>query len=131
MFKYYEDGTDKTITFRKAYRMFTVMVDDNQKAQGTTFTSWLSEMEKLQILIRISQNNYFIQECENMKANTYYLFDNGKKIAFSGSFERLLNKTTKTENAEIYYNNVLVWKQNPQKGVNNGKDFIIYKKIQW
>ena len=41
------------------------------------------------------------------------LFDNGKKIAFSGSFERLLNKTTKTENAEIYYNNVLVWKQNP------------------
>ena len=66
-----------------------------------------------------------------MKENTYYLFDNGKKIAFSGSFERLLNKTTKTENAEIYYNNVLVWKQNPQKGeVNNGKDFIIYKKIQ-
>ena len=54
MFKYYEDGTDKTITFRKVYRMFTVMVDDNQKAQGTTFTSWLSEMEKLQILIRIS-----------------------------------------------------------------------------
>ena len=50
---------------------------------------------------------------ENMKENTYYLFDNGKKIAFSGSFERLLNKTTKTENAEIYYNNVLVWKQNP------------------
>ena len=54
MFKYYENGTDKTITFRKAYRMFTVMVDDNQKAQGTTFESWLSEMEKLQILIRIS-----------------------------------------------------------------------------
>ena len=51
-----------------------------------------------------------------MKANTYYLFDNGKKIAFSGSFERLLNKTTKTENAEIYYNNVLVWKQSPQEG---------------
>ena len=48
-----------------------------------------------------------------MKENTYYLFDNGKKIAFSGSFERLLNKTTKTENAEIYYNNILVWKQNP------------------
>ena len=34
-----------------------------------------------------------------MKENTYYLFDNGMKIAFSGSFERLLNKTTKTENA--------------------------------
>ena len=54
MFKYYEDGTDKTITFRKAYRMFTVTVDDNQKEQGTTFSSWLSEMEKLQILIRMA-----------------------------------------------------------------------------
>ena len=54
MFKYYEDGTDKTITFRKAYRMFTVMVDNDQKAQGTTFTSWLSEIEHLQILIRVS-----------------------------------------------------------------------------
>ena len=52
MFKYYEDGTDKKITFRKAYRMFTVMVDDEQKEQGTTFPSWLSEMEKMQILIR-------------------------------------------------------------------------------
>ena len=52
MFKYYEDGTNKKITFRKAYRMFTVMVNDEQKAQGTTFSSWLSEMEKMQILIR-------------------------------------------------------------------------------
>ena len=60
-----------------------------------------------------------------MKENTYYLFDNGKKIAFSGSFERLLNKTTKTENAEIYYNNVLVWKQNPQRGVN-----MVYSDIK-
>ena len=56
-----------------------------------------------------------------MKENTYYLFDNGKKIAFSGSFERLLNKTTKTENAEIYRNNVLVWKQNPQEGSKQWK----------
>ena len=55
-------------------------------------------------------NDYIVKF---LKENTYYLFDNGKKIAFSGSFERLLNKTTKTENAEIYYNNVLVWKQNP------------------
>ena len=50
-----------------------------------------------------------------MKANTFYLFDNGKKIAFSGSFEKLLYKTTETKNAEIYYNNVLVWKQKPIK----------------
>ena len=48
-----------------------------------------------------------------MKCNVYYLFDNGKKLTFSVSFERLLNMTTKTVNAEIYYNNVLVWKQNP------------------
>ena len=54
MFKYYEDGHEKKVTFRKAYRMFTVMVDNDQKEQGTTFTSWLSEMEKLQIFIRIS-----------------------------------------------------------------------------
>ena len=46
-----------------------------------------------------------------MKENTYYLFDNGKKIAFSKNFEKLLKKTTKTKNAEIYYNNILVWKQ--------------------
>lgn len=48
-----------------------------------------------------------------MKVNTYYLYENGKQIAFSGSFERLLNKTVDTENAEIYFNNVLVWKQKP------------------
>lgn len=46
-----------------------------------------------------------------MKTNTYYLFDNGKKIAYSKSLERLLNKTIKTINAEIYYNKILVWKQ--------------------
>ena len=54
MFKYYEDGTDKTVTFRKAFRMFTTLVDNDQKEQGTTFSSWLSEMEKLQIFIRIA-----------------------------------------------------------------------------
>ena len=48
-----------------------------------------------------------------MKPNVYYLFDNGKKLTFSASFERLLKMTTKTDNAVIYYNNVVVWKQNP------------------
>ena len=52
MFKYYEDGNTKKIPFRKAYRMFTILVDENQKAQGTTFTSWLAEMEHMQILVR-------------------------------------------------------------------------------
>ncbi len=54
MFNYYEDGYTKNISIRKAYRMYTTLIDDNQKAEGTTFTSWLSEMEHMQILNRIS-----------------------------------------------------------------------------
>lgn len=53
MFRYYEDGSTKNISFRKAYRMFITLVDENQKAQGTTFASWLAEMEKMQILNRV------------------------------------------------------------------------------
>lgn len=53
MFKYYEDNKTKIFSFRKIYRMFVKFVDNNQKMQGTTFTSWLSEMEHMQILIRI------------------------------------------------------------------------------
>ena len=52
MFKYYEDGHEKIFSFRKIYRMFSVSVDSTQRDQGTTFTSWLSEMERMQILIR-------------------------------------------------------------------------------
>ena len=52
MFKYYEDGKIKRISFCKVYRMFVALVDENQKSQGTTFTSWLSEMEHMQILVR-------------------------------------------------------------------------------
>lgn len=52
MFKYYEDGREQTFRIRKVYRLFQTMVDADQKAQGTTFTSWLSEMEKMQILNR-------------------------------------------------------------------------------
>jgi hypothetical protein len=51
----------------------------------------------------------------NMKANTYYLFDNDKKVAYSKSFERVLNKTTDTVDGKIYYNNVLIWVQNPTR----------------
>ncbi len=54
MFNYYEDGYTKKISMGKAYRMFITLVDDNQKAEGTTFASWLSEMEHMQILNRIS-----------------------------------------------------------------------------
>lgn len=48
IFKYYEDGYEKKISFRKVYRMFHVLVDK----QGTNFISWLLEMEHMQILIR-------------------------------------------------------------------------------
>lgn len=51
-YKYYEDGNEKIVTMRKAYRMFLTLVDEDQKAQGTTFASWLAEMEKMQILNR-------------------------------------------------------------------------------
>lgn len=47
----YEDGREKHISMRKAYRQYITMVDDNQKEQGTTFTSWLSEMIEMQIFI--------------------------------------------------------------------------------
>lgn len=48
-----------------------------------------------------------------MKVNTYYLFENGKKLHFSYSLEKLIKYTVNTHNAEIYYNDVLVWVQNP------------------
>lgn len=54
MFKYYEEGKERTLTLNKVYRMFTVTVDEEQKDQGTTFKSWLSEMLHMQILIRIA-----------------------------------------------------------------------------
>lgn len=52
MFKYYEDGWEQTFTFRKVYRLFQTMVGPGQKTQGTTFASWLLEMEHMQILAR-------------------------------------------------------------------------------
>lgn len=48
----YEDGKKKTLSMRDAYRMFFTLVDQEQKKQGTTFHSWLEEMEQMQIFIR-------------------------------------------------------------------------------
>ena len=50
-----------------------------------------------------------------MVANKYYLYDNNKQIAFSGSLEKLINKTTTTKDAVIKFNNIVVWVQNPSK----------------
>ena len=47
-----------------------------------------------------------------IKQNTYYLFENNKKLHHSASIEKLINFTTETTNALIYYNNVLIWMQN-------------------
>lgn len=52
MFIYYEDGKTDKITMRKEYRMYCIMVDVEQKAQGTNFISWLYEMKRMQILNR-------------------------------------------------------------------------------
>ena len=48
-----------------------------------------------------------------MKSKIYYLIENGKTLHRSGSLEKLINFTAKTKDAKIYYNNVLVWVQNP------------------
>lgn len=53
MFNYYENGKIETLSGRKVYRLYTIAVDDEQKANGTTFYSWLYEMEKMQILNRM------------------------------------------------------------------------------
>lgn len=52
MFAYYEDGKPKRYSMRKMFRFFCKQVGKEQKDQGTNFISWLSEMEKMQILIR-------------------------------------------------------------------------------
>lgn len=52
MFNYYENGKIETLSARKVYRLYTIAVDDERKANGTTFNSWLYEMEKMQILNR-------------------------------------------------------------------------------
>lgn len=80
--------------------------------------SFLSEFSKNYLI-----NDYYcdITESTNnegvkaVKENTYYLFDDGKRIAYSYKLERVLNKTVNTKDGKIYYNNVLVWVQNPNK----------------
>lgn len=49
-YKYYEEGSRKIFSMRKLYRFFSVNVSDEEKDQGTTFTSWIDEMIRLQIL---------------------------------------------------------------------------------
>ena len=53
MYMYYENGYPKRMSKRKLYRFFETQFDEEQKRKGTTFSTWLAEMEKMQILIRI------------------------------------------------------------------------------
>ena len=48
-FCYYENGRPERISMRKAYRMFQTEVSEEQKNQGTTFSTWFFEMIKMQI----------------------------------------------------------------------------------
>lgn len=44
--------------------------------------------------------------------NVYIMYENGVKLHHSKSLEKLINYTTKTKNAKIYYDGVLIWVQN-------------------
>ena len=44
---------------------------------------------------------------------TYYLVENGRVLHHSIHFEKLLNFTTETRDAVIYFEDKPVWKQNP------------------
>ena len=52
-FAYYEDGNAKIFTLQEVQCLFCALVGQDQKDNGTTFTTWLAEMEKMQILNRI------------------------------------------------------------------------------
>ena len=48
-----------------------------------------------------------------MMRNTYYLIERGRVLHRSFSLSKLINFTTETDDAKIYYNGALVWLQNP------------------
>lgn len=53
MFGYYENGKRERLTMRKVYRLYCVLVDDEQKALGTDFMAWLMDMQRLGLLNRL------------------------------------------------------------------------------
>ena len=52
-FAYYENGKKEVFDLEQVHKIYNFVVDKEQKQDGTTFTSWLAEMEKMQILNRI------------------------------------------------------------------------------
>ena len=52
-FAYYEEGNTKIFTMKEVCCMYSALVGQDQKNNGTTFATWLAEMEHMQILNRI------------------------------------------------------------------------------
>lgn len=50
-----------------------------------------------------------------MKNGYYYLIENDNILHKSMSLQKLINYTTETKNAEIYFNGVLIWVQNTNR----------------
>ena len=53
--------------------------------------------------------------------NVYIMYENVVKLHHSKSLEKLINYTTKTKNAKIYYNGVLIWVQNTAEYYSGNK----------
>lgn len=53
MYLYYENGTKEKLSLSEVKKLFETTVDNEQKEQGTTFETWLDEMEKMQILNKV------------------------------------------------------------------------------
>lgn len=49
-YEYYEGGFRQIFSIRKLYRCYCINVDAEQKAMGTDFKSWLTEMLGMGIL---------------------------------------------------------------------------------
>ena len=60
------------------------------------------------------ENDKIIEMNKVMKNNTYYLMENGNILHRSGAYNRLLKYTADTKDATIWYNNHIVWAQNPE-----------------
>jgi hypothetical protein len=52
-FAYYEDGNAKIFSMQEVHCLFCDLVGQDQKNNGTTFETWLDEMERMQILNRL------------------------------------------------------------------------------
>lgn len=73
------------------------------------FSNGAEEQQDIQSIVDLLNT----AELVSMEKDTYYLYDGSKKVAYSGSLERLINKTINTKDGKIYYNNILIWVQNP------------------